>query len=308
MAENPSLQRNFTLPTNPALRIGAVTYLNSKPLIENLLPLLSDSPFPGAQLQLDYPSRLADGLKTGQLDVALVPSIEYFRLAAQQPCRIVSNACVATHGPVRSVKLYTRVPWEQIQTLALDEGSRTSATLARILLHQRYGKQPEITSFPLGSSLSETNADAILMIGDRAMFPVSDSIYDAWDLGEEWLRQTDLPFVFAMWVASGPILDEQALAVNPPASEAHEPLQSLANILAFARDLGVAHAEQIASREAPPMNLSIAETVQYFTENLYFHLGSAERRGLELYYQLASQLKLAPPGVRCEFCDPIPAR
>ena len=111
------------LQADSRLRIGAVTYLNSKPLIEYLPKC-----FPEAVIRDDYPSRLADDLAAGQLDVALIPSIEYFR---GRNYEIVSDACVAARGPVLSVKLYSRVPWSDIRTLGLDEGSRTSAALVR---------------------------------------------------------------------------------------------------------------------------------------------------------------------------------
>ena len=100
------------------LRIGAVSYLNTKPLVYRL-----DEFAPDAEVTFDLPSRLADDLASGQLDVALIPSIEYF----QQPSySIISDACIACRGPVLSVKLLTRVPFAEITTLALDEGSRTS--------------------------------------------------------------------------------------------------------------------------------------------------------------------------------------
>src|SRR5215831_14178958 len=114
----------------PKLRVGAVNYLNTKPLIYGL-----DRIAPQAELVLDLPSRLADGLAAGRLDVALIPSIEFF----QKPdYKIVSDACIACRGPVRSVKLFSRVPLERIKTLALDEGSRTSVALVRILLRERF--------------------------------------------------------------------------------------------------------------------------------------------------------------------------
>ena len=106
----------MTTSIGGAVRIGAVNYLNSKPLIEGLLELL-----PEAELTLDYPSRLADDLEAGRLDVALVPSIEVLRHPNYE---VVSDACVATRGPVMSVKLYSRVPFGLIRTLALDAGSR----------------------------------------------------------------------------------------------------------------------------------------------------------------------------------------
>ena len=117
-----------------SLAIGAVSYLNSRPLTDSLERLAPD-----ARVVFDLPSRLADELSAGRLDVALVPSIEYFR---HPGWTIVSDACVSCEGPVRSVKLFGRVPVEQIATLALDEGSRASAALARIVLGERYGVEP----------------------------------------------------------------------------------------------------------------------------------------------------------------------
>ncbi len=101
---------------------------------------------PQAELIFDLPSRLADNLAAGQLDVALIPSIEYF----QNPSyKIVSDACIACRGPVLSVKLFCRVPAQQIRSLALDEGSRTSAALVRILLKERFGLEPRLEPLPI---------------------------------------------------------------------------------------------------------------------------------------------------------------
>src|SRR3954470_3310916 len=100
------------------MRIGAVNYLNSKPLVYGL-----ESLAPTARITYDLPSRLADSLAAGRLDVALIPSGEFFRTPGP---RIVSDACVACCGPVLSVKLHFRVPPKDVRTVALDEGSRTS--------------------------------------------------------------------------------------------------------------------------------------------------------------------------------------
>ena len=103
-------------------------------------------------------------------------------------------------GPVLSVKLYFRVPPGEVRALALDEGSRTSAALSRILLAERFGVEPRPVAFPLGSATSDIAADAILMIGDRAMHAPAETFLAEWDLGAEWYRWTGLPFVFAMWI------------------------------------------------------------------------------------------------------------
>jgi chorismate dehydratase len=265
------------------VRIGAVNYLNSKPLIEGLPDLA-----PNAELVLDYPSRLADELADGLLDVALVPSVEVLR---HPDYDVVSDACVATRGPVLSVKLYSRVPIGRIRTLALDEGSRTSAVLTRIMLSERFGVEPELQPLALGQSTSDSSADAILLIGDRAIqSPPREQFAATWDLGEQWLEWTGLPFVFAMWAAR-----EDA------------DLAGLDEALCRARDVGIENLEAIARREAPLLGISEHTAVRYLTRNLHFRLGSAERRGLKLFHDLAVKLELTPKGVDLVFRNCTPA-
>ncbi len=176
------------------LRIGAVSYLNTKPLIHSLRERLGDF----GELSLDLPSHLAEDLRAGRLDVALVPSVEYFR---REEYQIVSDAAIACRGPVWSVRLLSRVPVREIKRLALDEGSRTSAAMVRVLLWEMYGLKPETTPLAIDQSPESVDADAILLIGDRAMHPARGVYKEIWDLGDRWCRWTELPFVFAMWVA-----------------------------------------------------------------------------------------------------------
>lgn len=252
------------------LRVGAVSYLNTRPLIYQLQQLA-----PGIELVLDVPSRLADALREGRLDVALIPSIESF----QDPSyRIVSDACIGCRGPVLSVKLFSRVPFDQIATLALDEGSRTSASLTRILLAQRYQLRPRLSPLPLGHGLENCDTDAVLLIGDRAIHPPMSDYPLSWDLGEEWCRWCGLPFVFAMWTA-----------------RRETPAGPLATALAAARDRGVAHLEQIAVEEAPRIGITPTECLTYLRDNLHFYLGPEERRALTRFHRLAAELDLAPP-------------
>jgi dehypoxanthine futalosine cyclase len=251
------------------MRIGAVTYLNAQPLVY-ALPRLC----PKAEVVVDYPSRLADGLAAGKLDVALIPSIEYL---AQPGRLIVSDACIAADGPVRSVKLYGRVPPERIRTLALDEGSRTSAALARILLAERFGLSPQLTTLPLGAAPADSPADATVVIGDRGMRPLDGDFAFVWDLGEEWSGLTGLPFVFAMWVAREGV-----------------DLGDLAPRLAAARDEGLCAFEQIADAASAAVGLPKAECLSYLRDNLQFHLCPRQRQGLERFFALAAQHALAP--------------
>lgn len=249
----------------PKTRLGAVSYLNTKPLIYRLTELA-----PRVELVLDLPSRLADGLAKGTLDVALIPSIEYFR---DPGYAIVSDACIACRGPVMSVKLFSRVPVSEIRTLALDEGSRTSAALVRILLKERFDLEPRRRPLAIGASVADADSDALLVIGDRAMHSPGEPFAEVWDLGDEWCRWSGLPFVFAMWVARGGF---DAGDLDP--------------VLSAARDQGLANLQTIADREAAPLGLSRPQCVSYLRDNLYFHLGEREREGLDLFRSLAQRL------------------
>jgi chorismate dehydratase len=262
------------------MRIGAVNYLNSKPLVSELAALA-----PAATISYDLPSRLADSLAAKRLDVALIPSVEFFRSRGH---RIVSNACVACRGPVLSVKVQFRVPPAEVRRLALDEGSRTSAALSQILLAEMYGVRPALESLPIGSGPETSTADAVLLIGDRAISRAAPSdprfltpgpTLLTWDLGEKWCQWTGLPFVFAMWIARDDSTSTQ-----------------LTEILNAARDSGVNHISEIAARESRLLDIPVNLAESYLRENLHFELGPREQAGLRRFYDLCVKHNLVPPG------------
>ena len=260
------------------VRIGAVHYLNSKPLVYRLEELARR-----AELRLDVPSRLADDLAAGELDVALIPSIEYFR---GRDYAIVPGIAIAAYGPVLSVKLYSRVPVERVRTVALDEGSRTSVALTKILLDRWHRLRPETRPLPLGMPAEETDADAVLVIGDRAIRPLELGQVETFDLGEAWLKETGLPFVFAMWVA-----------------RRDADLSEVSRALRQAKQQGTRNVQAIAEREGPPLGLTVPETVRYLTEYIRFDFGPREVEGLKLFYDSAAKLGLAPEGIPIVFHD-----
>jgi chorismate dehydratase len=258
------------------IRIGAVNYLNTKPLICDLEDLA-----PEAELVLDVPSRLAESLRAGDLDVALIPVIEYFRAGSYS---IVPNISIASRGPVLSVTLFSRVPWSAIRRVALDEGSRTSAALTQVLLRQRHGVRPEIRPLPLEQSAEEADADAVLLIGDRAMRACLPGFAHAFDLGQEWHDWTGLPFVYAVWAVRA------GADLGPVEAALHE-----------ARRRGCARVGPIAHREAPHLGLDAGFCRRYLANIIHFDLGPREQAGLQQYYLLACELGLAPRGVHLEF-------
>jgi chorismate dehydratase len=256
------------------MRIGAVNYLNSKPLVYGL-----ETSAPRHRLLYDLPSRLSDSLTARRLDVALVPSIEWLR---QPSHTLVSDACVACRGPVLSVKLYFRVPPSAVRTLALDEGSRTSAALAKILLDELAGALPDCEQLPIGCGLQDTSSDAVLLIGDRAIQTTEESVWEVWDLGQRWYEWTGKPFVFATWIAR-PGVDTTEV----------EPL------LGAARDRGVANLAEIAATEASDLGISVDVAMRYLRDNLHFTLGAEEFDGLRQFTRLCVRRGLVPTDGLC---------
>jgi chorismate dehydratase len=258
------------------MRIGAVNYLNTKPLIYELGDLL-----PRAEIILDIPSRLAEALSAGDLDVALIPVIEYFR---GQRYRLVPDISIASQGAVLSVTLFSRVPWSQIRRVALDEGSRTSAALTRVLLARRLGAPADTIPLAMDAEPELPDVDAVLLIGDRAMRACLPGFDFAFDLGQEWYQWTGLPFVFAVW------------AIHPGSDASGVP-----EALTEARRRGIASAGKIAHSEAARLGLDAGFCRRYLSNILDYNLGPRELAGLNRFYTLAADLGLAPRGVNLEF-------
>lgn len=250
-------------------RVGAVSYLNTKPLIEGLAETLGDR----GTLELDLPSRLADRLKRAQLDVALIPSVEFF---GKPDWFILSDACIGCRGPVWSVRALFRKPPHQVRSLALDVGSRTSAAMLRVLLAESYGIQPTLEPFAIDAPVESTLADCVLVIGDRAMRQQWDGVVEHWDLGEQWVRRTGLPFVFAMWIANP----------SPRAGCDEADWKWMERTLEEARDRGCGMMTELANRHCKQYALTPEQCRAYFEMNLHFQLDDSMLEGLRCYEQM----------------------
>ena len=181
-AERPDF---VDVATRPSTHVALV-----EKAVARRLPVLCQKPM--AETWEDA-RRVADALHSGDIDLGVIPSIEY----AAGDYAIVPGVGIASRGPVRSVSLFHRRPLSEVRRVALDSSSRTSAALLRILLHDRLGRDPEYVV--MNPSLPDmlATADAALLIGDRALYFEGEE--SRLDLGQEWTDRTALPFVWAFW-------------------------------------------------------------------------------------------------------------
>lgn len=266
------------------IRIGAVPFLNTKPLIYSLLNSAPSNE--EIDLSVHVPSRLADLLKAGSIDVGLIPIIEYFRAVGEthpSSYRIIPDISISSYGAVRSIQLLSRVPIPEIQSVGLDTSSRTSHALLRIVLTEKYDLQPTFSALPPSIELQSADTDAVLRIGDSALRQLDTAPYSV-DLGAEWDELTGLPFVYACWVARRNI-----------------DLGKVTQILQEAKELSVQQIPEIVRVEAEAMGLPAALCSDYLTKRIFYDLGDSEIAGLNRFYELAQRHDLAPPGVSLRF-------
>lgn len=257
-------------PAKSLPRVAASSYLNTAPLIwsfvqgsrRGTVDLITDT----------APARCADMLASGEVDAALVPIIEYQRLP---DVLVVPNVCVGAHSAVRSVVLATKLNnLKKVRRVALDESSRTSVVLTKIIFREFLGCDAawQTASPDLRSMLQR--ADAALIIGDPAMTIPRDQ-FRVFDLATLWHEFTGCGFVFAMWMTRAKSAD-RIRAVD----------------FAAAREEGFANLDQIARSYASNFPLSADEAQQYLTSNIVFEVDDKMRKGLSLYFDLAQKHRL----------------
>lgn len=257
---------NVKHAANSALTIAASTYLNSAPLVWSFLhgPVQEE-----VKLIDAVPAQCAQLLEEAVVDIALIPVIEYQRIPN---ISLVSDVCVGSKTEVRSVLLVSKQPdIEKIKSIALDESSRTSAALLKIIFREFLKREASWSrSSPNLHDMLALN-DAALIIGDPAMTFSREGLH-IWDMAALWRQHTGLGFVFAMWAIRNDATD-QAKHVD----------------FAGARDEGVARIEEIVDYYLTRIPLSRDELRFYLTDNIAFELDDEMRQGLTLYFKLAAK-------------------
>ena len=176
----------------PPVRLGAVGYLNARPLTWAL-----DRAPERWQIRYDVPTVCSALLHARDVDLGLIPSFDYLEAPDY---RLVPGVGIGSRGPVASVALFTRVPLEGIRRIALDSSSRTSVALVKVLCHHRFHIAPEFASHGPHLDAMTQGSDAALLIGDPALEADHEALgLLKIDLGAEWTAMTGLPFVYAAW-------------------------------------------------------------------------------------------------------------
>lgn len=239
---------------------GSVPYVNARPLVSYFEHLGDSSP---VKLLYTVPSQLPALLDSGTCHVAMASSFEALRTPGR---KIADAGCVGTIGEVQSVRLFSKVPFGSIRTLALDASSLTSVHLGQILLSERYGVSPEtIDMQPDLRTMLETN-DACLIIGDKGMLADGSGL-QVMDLGLEWRELTGLPFVWAAWIGSEGLTEE------------------LSSHLARAQEWGEKHMDEVVGKTQVQVRWPGDSCRDYLTRIMSYRLTDEHLAGLQAFHR-----------------------
>jgi chorismate dehydratase len=269
-----------------SLRISAISYLNTAPLMWDF-----EHSEVGQQFNISYtlPSSCARSLADGSADIGIIPAAAYTQIPG---LKILPDVAIASRQPVRSILLVSKVPFEQVRTIALDTSSMTSVALAKILFAKWMGG--ERSYWPMEPVIEKMLAecDAGLVIGDPAL-QIDRARYHTLDLAEEWIRHTGRPFVFAFWAVRGEALKEADPSLNLP------------GIFRDSRDHGLEplNLERIIRDWSPRIGLDETNVREYLTKNIYYQLDADCCEGLRLFYRYAAEIGALPQAPELQFAE-----
>jgi len=268
------------------LRISAISYLNTAPLMWDFEHGEADCDF---DISYTLPSACARALADGAADIGIIPAAAY----AQIPGLLaLPDVAIASRRAVRSILLVSKVPVEQVRTVALDTSSMTSVALTKILFDKWLGGGRAFTAMAPNIDQMLAKHDAGLLIGDPAL-KIDRSRYHTLDLAEEWIRHTGKPFVFAFWAVRGAALPDAA------------PSLDLASIFQSSRDHGLepASVNQIAREWAARLDITEADVRSYLTQNIHYDLDADCLEGLRLFYRYAAEIGALPSAPELHFAE-----
>lgn len=271
------------------MHYALISFLNARPLWWGL----THAPEAGETFEFTLPARCADLVADGRAHLGLIPAIELARIPGVVA---LPEICIASRTEVRSVIMISRVPFEEIRSVSLDPASRTSVTLARILLGERLGPDvyKSIRFDPADRSrIGDLEGhDAAVVIGDPAL-QISREPHrwaHRYDLVSEWRAMTGLPFVFAVWTGKRDVLREH-------------PAEQILDRLRASRDFGLGQLPAIAREASVEIGVPYGELISYFTEALHYEIGAEEREALSRFYALARKYALIEAGREIEWLD-----
>lgn len=240
--------------------VGSVPYVNAKPLVHKFK---KDGLQSSVQVVYRIPSELPALIDSGDVQAALVSSFD----ALRSPGRRIGAGCVSTRGVAESVRLFSKVPFENIQSLALDRSSLTSIHLAQVVLAESYGSKPEVTNLPPDLATMLGRCDAAVLIGDLGMLADGTNLH-VLDLGSAWAALTGLPFVWAAWIG-GEDFDED-----------------LAAVLEEANHWGQNHLNEVIEETQAEVNWPGDWCRHYLAETMNYSLTEEHLEGLRALQQL----------------------
>ena len=250
-------------------RVGLHDFINSKPILHAFEHGLIETPF---ELVIDTPARLADRFRDGELDIALIPSIEYARIPEAV---ILPTFCIASLGRVGTVLLFSELGIEDIESVCVDQKSRTSVAMLQILFKEMYRKDITLTTGEDDPAMMLRSADAGLVIGDNA-FGIDHDKYVVHDLGELWFEYSGRPFVHAVLCARQGTHWDAAIAA-----------------LEEAKRVGLKSKELVARQEGKTAE-QVETFIDYLNARIFYDLGESERDGLQHFLKLAHTMNLCP--------------
>ena len=251
------MQTNLT-HLSKKIKVGIVSYLNTRPLIYGLklAPIASQ-----IELIEDNPARLATMLKNQEIDLGLVPVTVIPEL---KDWHLSGDYCIGTDGEAASVCLFSEVPLQEIKKVYLDYQSRTSVELLKWIMHEYWGIHPELiaaTNEDYRNEIKGTSAG--LVIGDRAFEQRKHSTF-FYDLGAEWKKITGQPFVFAVWISNKKLSPGFITMFNE------------------ANAKGLTHIDEIVTEH----HFDLYDLKKYYTLHMNYFLDERKKRSMEYFLSL----------------------